>query len=227
MNKTVVYLILKNGEKVTEVNSTKYDINDVKGVFVQFANGEARILAPKFLIDQELLDCSVIWFGNNTTCIDALNMFNGKETTAELKTMDSPAVCNVANMYGDDWFIPSVGELTNLLYNVEEINKFLDMVNGADKLNVKELYWTSTRYSLTAAFVYRGWGDICSYYSYDLHNVLPITLPEVEDYLTSKHDDTVKDYNSYIEIEISGVKIKCSSAKHIEISGDGKTITIK
>ena len=195
MNKTNIYLILKNGKKITKPSNDKYSIDEVKGVFVQFANGVARILSPVFLKEQQIFkDSDKKWPGksecdefNYTPEIIALNMFNGKEMSDDLYDYDSDAVKEVRFKLGVNWYIPACGEMTNFLFNYKEINKFLDMVEGADKLSLKEYYWTSTRCSQYSAYNYSGasgrinYGDFC-----DSYTVSPITLPEDEDFLTNK-----------------------------------------
>lgn len=188
MNNSVVYLILKNGEKVTKVTDATYDVEDVKGVFVQFANGEARILAPTTLEDQKL-------FNDDTACgddicvkeIKALVDFNGKKNTEDLAQFNSDAVANVTANYGHGWFIPSVGEMVNILNNILKINAFLGMVNGANMLNLSKYYWTSTRYNQYRA--YNCIGNSANidydYFCYSF-SVLSIMLPEVEDFLPSQ-----------------------------------------
>ena len=195
MNKVNIYLILKNGKKITKPSNDKYSIDEVKGVFVQFANGVARILSPVFLKEQQIFkDSDKKWPGkpecdefDYTPEIVALNMFNGKEMSEDLYDYDSDAVRDVRLKLGVNWYIPACGEMKNLLFNYKEINKFLDMVEGADKLSLKEYYWTSTRYNQHSAYGYHGTSGFISgfnfYYSY---TVSPLTLPEDEDFLTNK-----------------------------------------
>ena len=195
MNKTNIYLILKNGKKITKPSNDKYSIDEVKGVFVQFANGVARILSPVFLKEQQIFkDSDKKWPGksecdefNYTPEIIALNMFNGKEMSDDLYDYDSDAVKEVRFKLGVNWYIPACGEMTNFLFNYKEINKFLDMVEGADKLSLKEYYWTSTRYGQYSAYYYNGnYGPIDYDNFYCSRTVSPITLPEDEDFLTNK-----------------------------------------
>ena len=195
MNKTNIYLILKNGKKITKPSNDKYSIDEVKGVFVQFANGIARILSPVFLKKQQIFkDSNKKWSGksecdefNYTPEIIALNMFNGKEMSDDLYDYDSDTVKEVRFKLGVNWYIPACGEMTNFLFNYKEINKFLDMVKDADKLSLTEYYWTSTRCSQYGAYLYGGGsggiGDGGFCYSF---TVSPITLPEDEDFLTNK-----------------------------------------
>lgn len=251
MNNSVVYLILKNGEKVTKVTDTTYDVEDVKGVFIQFANGEARILAPTILTDQRLLNKNVTWGDDKDVKeIDALNDFNGKKNTMELEKMDSNAVANVIANYGYGWFIPSVGEMVNILHNISKINAFLGMVNGSNMLNLSKCYWTSTRYDHSGAYRYHGPnGFINLYFTFYLSSsVSPVTLPEVEDFLPSQKveasafENPVKSEKSCVDIvvapangntnkdfiiKVNDVEIKCYSAAQINISNDRKTITIE
>ena len=240
MNKTNIYLILKNGKKITKPSNDKYSIDEVKGVFVQFANGVERILSPVFLKEQRIFKGSdKKWPGKSecdefdyTSTIVALNMFNGKKMSEDLYDYDSDAVREVRLKLGVNWYIPACGEMTNLLFNYKEINKFLDMVEGADKLSLKEYYWTSTRYNRTIAYNYDGGsGDIGYYNFYYPFTVSPITLPEDEDFLTneSSHEpgapaaETIAKVNSedngakkvvvttgdVTTIEVNGVKIIC------------------
>ena len=240
MNKANIYLILKNGKKITKPSNDKYSIDEVKGVFVQFANGIARILSPVFLKKQQIFkDSDKKWPGKSecnefdyTPEIVALNMFNGKEMNDDLYDYDSDAVKEVRFKLGVNWYIPACGEMTNLLFNYKEINKFLDMVEGADKLSLKEYYWTSTRCTQHHAYGYSGYGGFvynpgfCSSLT-----VSPITLPEDEDFLTneSSHEpgapaaETIAKVNSedngakkvvvttgdVTTIEVNGVKIIC------------------
>lgn len=196
MNKTNIYLILKNGKKITKPSNDKYSIDEVKGVFVQFANGIARILSPVFFKEQQIFkDSDKKWPGkfecdefDYTPEIVALNMFNGKEMSDDLYDYDSDAVKEIRLKLGVNWYIPTCGEMTNLLFNYKEINKFLDMVEGGDKLYLKEYYWTSARCDQYHAYIYSGYyGLIGGYgtFSYSF-TVSPITLPEDEDFLTNK-----------------------------------------
>lgn len=195
MNKTNIYLILKNGKKITKPSNDKYSIDEVKGVFVQFTNGIARILSPVFLKKQQIFkDSNKKWPGKSecdefdyTPEIVALNMFNGKKMSEDLYDYDSDAVKEVRLKIGVNWYIPACGEMTNLLFNYKEINKFLDMVEGADKLSLKEYYWTSTRYNQYYAYLYYGTGgNIINHSFCSSLTVSPITLPEDEDFLTNK-----------------------------------------
>ena len=195
MNKANIYLILKNGKKITKPSNDKYSIDEVKGVFVQFANGVARILSPVFLKEQQIFkDSDKKWPGKSecdefdyTPEIVALNMFNGKEMSEDLYDYDSDAIKEVRLKLGVNWYIPACGEMTNLLFNYKEINKFLDMVEGADKLSLKEYYWTSTRYNQYSAYYYGGNYGLIDYLNfYYSFTVSPITLPEDEDFLTNK-----------------------------------------
>ena len=240
MNKANIYLILKNGKKITKPSNDKYSIDEVKGVFVQFANGVERILSPVFLKEQRIFKGSdKKWPGKSecdefdyTSKIVALNMFNGKKMSEDLYDYDSDAVREVRLKLGVNWYIPACGEMTNLLFNYKEINKFLDMVEGADKLSLKEYYWTSTRYGQYHAYYYSGSGGNIPrtnfYYSY---TVSPLMLPEDEDFLTneSSHEpgapaaETIAKVNSedngakkvvvttgdVTTIEVNGVKIIC------------------
>ena len=240
MNKANIYLILKNGKKITKPSNDKYSIDEVKGVFVQFANGVERILSPVFLKEQQIFkDSDKKWPGksecdefNYTSKIVALNMFNGKKMSEDLYDYDSDAVREVRLKLGVNWYIPACGEMTNLLFNYKEINKFLDMVEGADKLSLKEYYWTSTRYGQTSAYGYYGGSGYVSYTGFcNSFTVSPITLPEDEDFLTneSSHEpgapaaETIAKVNSedngakkvvvttgdVTTIEVNGVKIIC------------------
>lgn len=195
MNKTNIYLILKNGKKITKPSNDKYSIDEVKGVFVQFANGVARILSPVFLKEQQIFkDSDKKWPGESecdefdyTPEIVVLNMFNGKEMSEDLYDYNSDAVKDVRLKLGVNWYIPACGEMTNLLFNYKEINKFLDMVEDADKLSLKEYYWTSTRYGQYYAYLYGGTSGNITYDGFcSLSTVSPITLPEDEDFLTNK-----------------------------------------
>ena len=242
MNKANIYLILKNGKKITKPSNDKYSIDEVKGVFVQFANGVARILSPVFLKEQQIFkDSDKKWPGKSecdefgyTPEIVALNMFNGKEMSENLYDYDSDAIKDVRLKLGVNWYIPACGEMTNLLFNYKEINKFLDMVEDADKLSLKEYYWTSTRYNQYNAYNYNGYhGNIGGYRGFcGSLTVSPITLPEDEDFLTNKTpqeavtpaSETIAKVNSedngakkvvvttgdVTTIEVNGVKIVCS-----------------
>lgn len=240
MNKTNIYLILKNGKKITKPSNDKYSIDEVKGVFVQFANGVARILSPVFLKKQQIFkDSNKKWPGksecdefNHTPEIIALNMFNGKEMSDALYDYDSDAVKEVRLKLGVNWYIPACGEMTNFLFNYKEINKFLDMVEGADKLSLKEYYCTSTMYHQYNAYLY-GDDDGLIYYHhffYYSYTVSPITLPEDEDFLAneSSHEpgapvseavsepvlnsgakNVVVTTGDVTTVEVNGVKIVC------------------
>ena len=187
MNKANIYLILKNGKKITKPSNDKYSIDEVKGVFVQFANGVARILSPVFLKEQQIFkDSDKKWPGKSecdefdyTPEIVSLNMFNGKEMSEYLYDYDSDAIKEVRLKLGVNWYIPACGEMTNLLFNYKEINKFLDMVKDADKLSLMEYYWTSARYSQSSAYSYDGYYGYFGYDSfYYSRTVSPITQIE-------------------------------------------------
>lgn len=234
MNKTNIYLILKNGKKITKPSNDKYSIDEVKGVFVQFANGIARILSPVFLKEQQIFnDNDKKWPGKSecdefdyTPEIVALNMFNGKEISEDLYNYDSDAVRDVRLKLGVNWYIPACGEMTNLLFNYKEINKFLDMVKDADKLSLTEYYWTSTRYNHNYAYYYYGfYGTINNANLYYSNTVSPITLPEDEDFLTNESShEAVSPVSEVVPepvlnsgankvvvttVEVNGVKIVC------------------
>lgn len=233
MNKTNIYLILKNGKKITKPSNDKYSIDEVKGVFVQFTNGIARILSPVFLKKQQIFkDSNKKWPGKSecdefdyTPEIVALNMFNGKEMSEDLYDYDSDAVKEIRLKLGVKWYIPACGEMTNLLFNYKEINKFLDMVEGADKLSLKEYYWTSTRYYQNNAYFYDGGhGNISTNYFYLSPTVSPITLPEDEDFLTNK---TPHEAVSPVSETIAKVNSEDNGAKKIVVTtGDVTTVEV-
>lgn len=239
MNKTNIYLILKNGKKITKPSNDKYSIDEVKGVFVQFANGVARILSPAFLREQQIFndndkklpdmyECDEF---DDTPEIVALNMFNGKEMSEDLYDYDSDAVKEVRLKLGVNWYIPACGEMTNLLFNYKEINKFLNMVKDADKLSLTECYLTSTMSTQHAAYNYYGiFGTIVSSTLYYSLTVSPLMLPEDEDFLTneSSHEPmspvsevvpepvlnsgankVVVTTGDVTTVEVNGVKIVC------------------
>ena len=233
MNKANIYLILKNGKKITKPSNDKYSIDEVKGVFVQFANGIARILSPVFLKEQQIFkDSDKKWPGKSecdefdyTPEIVALNMFNGKKMSDDLYDYDSDAVKEVRLKLGVNWYIPACGEMTNFLFNYKEINKFLDMVKDADKLSLTEYYWTSTRYDQYYACYYGGTSGLIGGGSFCFSfTVSPITLPEDEDFLTneSSHEpeapasETIAKINS----EDNGAK------KVVVTTGDVTTVEV-
>ena len=232
MNKTNIYLILKNGKKITKPSNDKYSIDEVKGVFVQFANGVARILSPVFLKEQQIFkDSDKKWPGKSecdefdyTPEIVALNMFNGKEMSEDLYDYDSDAIKEVRLKLGVNWYIPACGEMTNLLFNYKEINKFLDMVKDADKLSLMKYYWTSTRYRQSYAYNYGGSNGLIDsnpfYYSY---TVSPITLPEDEDFLTNK---TPQEAVSPVSEVVPEPVLNSGAKKVVVTTGDVTTIEV-
>ena len=232
MNKTNIYLILKNGKKITKPSNDKYSIDEIKGVFVQFANGIARILSPVFLKQQQIFkDRYKKWLGkiecdefDNIPEIVVLNMFNGKEMSEDLYDYDSDAVKKVRLKLGVNWYIPSCGEMTNLLFNYKEINKFLDMVEGADKLSLTEYYWTSTMRDQYSAYFYGGYGFIGTLHFYLLRTVSPLTLPEDEDFLTneSSHESEAPASET-----IAKVNLEDTGAKKVVVTtGDVTTVEV-
>ena len=232
MNKTNIYLILKNGKKITKPSNDKYSIDEVKGVFVQFANGVARILSPVFLKEQQIFkDSDKKWPGkfecdefDYTPEIVALNMFNGKEMSEDLYDYDSDAIKEVRLKLGVNWYIPACGEMTNLLFNYKEINKFLDMVEDADKLSLMEYYWTSTRYNQPSAYFYNGGRGLITrdnfYYSF---TVSPITLPEDEDFLTNK---TPQEAVSPASEVVPEPVLNSGTKKVVVTTGDATTVEV-
>ena len=232
MNKTNIYLILKNGKKIIKPSNDKYSIDEVKGIFVQFVNGVARILSPVFLKEQQIFkDSDKKWPGKSecdefdyTPEIVALNMFNGKEMSEDLYDYDSDAVKEIRLKLGVNWYIPACGEMTNLLFNYKEINKFLDMVEGADKLSLKEYYWTSARYNQNYAYRYSGYyGFIDNFYFYDSLTVSPITLPEAEDFLTNK---TPQEAVSPVSEVVSEPVLNSGAKKVVVTTGDVTTVEV-
>ena len=232
MSKTNIYLILKNGKKITKPSNDKYSIDEVKGVFVQFANGVARILSPVFLKEQRIFkDCDKKWPGKSecdefdyTPEIVALNMFNGKEMSEDLYDYDSDAVKEVRLKLGVNWYIPACGEMTNLLFNYKEINKFLDMVEDADKLSLKEYYWTSTRCSQYNAYYYNGGsGYVTINYFYYSRTVSPITLPEDEDFLTN---ESSHEPEAPVSEVVSEPVLNSGAKKVVVTTGDVTTVEV-
>ena len=232
MNKTNIYLILKNGKKITKPSNDKYSIDEVKGVFVQFANGVARILSPVFLKEQQIFkDSDKKWPGKSecdefdyTPEIVALNMFNGKEMSEDLYDYDSDAIKEVRLKLGVNWYIPACGEMTNLLFNYKEINKFLDMVEGADKLSLKEYYWTSTSYGQYSAYFYYGGSGFITYYGFcNSFTVSPITLPEDEDFLTNK---TPQEAVSPVSEVVPEPVLNSGAKKVVVTTGDATTVEV-
>ena len=232
MNKANIYLILKNGKKITKPSNDKYSIDEVKGVFVQFANGVARILSPVFLKEQQIFkDSDKKWPGKSecdefdyTPEIVALNMFNGKEMSEDLYDYDSDAIKEVRLKLGVNWYIPACGEMTNLLFNYKEINNFLYMVKDSDKLSLMEYYWTSTRYDQTNAYFYYGYdGDIDGLYFYLSLTVSPITLPEDEDFLTNK---TPQEAVSPVSEVVPEPVLNSGAKKVVVTTGDATTVEV-
>ena len=232
MNKTNIYLILKNGKKITKPSNDKYSIDEVKGVFVQFANGVARILSPVFLKEQQIFKNSDKKWPGKSECdefdytpeIVALNMFNGKEMSEYLYDYDSDVVKEIRLKLGVNWYIPACGEMTNLLFNYKEINKFLDMVEGADKLSLKEYYWTSTRYNQHNAYYYHGGNGYINYYFfYYSFTVSPITLPEAKDFLTNK---TPHEAVPPVSEVVSEPVLNSGAKKVVVTTGDVTTVEV-
>ena len=56
---------------------------------------------------------------------DNLMMVEGE--MSEVQEHDSDAVKEVCLKLGINWYIPACGEMTNLLFNYKEINKFLNI----------------------------------------------------------------------------------------------------
>ena len=235
MNKTNIYLILKNGNKITKPSNDKYSIDEVKGVFVQFTNGIARILSPVFLKEQQIFkDNDKKWPGKSecdefdyTPEIVALNMFNGKEMSEDLYDYDSDAVKEVRLKLGVNWYIPACGEMTNLLFNYKEINKFLDMVKDADKLSLTEYYLTSTMASQHTAYNYYYYGIYGTIFDSDILDysltVLPLTLPEDEDFLIN---DSLQESGAPTSEVVPEPVLNSGANKVVVTTGDVTTVEV-
>lgn len=163
---------MKNGQEISEVSDTKYDLKDVEGVLIKHLKGyenkhkdEARIIAPKFIKRMHLLNEGVTWDKSSFEIPDDMNqwseeaeamkLFDGEETSKELEKLGSPVIKEIRKEFGKDWYIPAPGEIHEVFDDFEKIGKLLDMVSGSDKLgpgNLGNEFWTSARSSKYGAF---------------------------------------------------------------------------
>ncbi len=201
LNSPTVYLIKADGTKETNPdNCVGLVVDDVKGIMVKGSNGHTVIVYPKFLKNQKIKiseGVNMLDKKHYSTPLDALNDYNGAANTEELAKMNSEAVMNLYDTLNDDWYIPACGELVMILSLADEINAFLKNIDGADMINRYESYWTSTLATeLLAYYYYCAHGDIAYGKFQYSQGVIPLTLPDINDFSATELENIIKNKKS-------------------------------
>lgn len=153
--------------------------------------------------------------------VDALFDFNGKKNTYKFDITGSEVVKIIKEQCGDEWFIPSLGELISAIHCRDEINNLLFHVENSYNLSESTHKWTSSMYDQYSAYIYLG--NCCSLFSNDLcieNTVTPITLlPEGAPHSEIEKTEAFK--TSTNEIHLSN-----SNELLVEINNDNTSIKI-
>lgn len=174
------YILLADKKTAVYEPERMYSQSDVYGIVFSDVTGEhIRVLYPKKFKSQCLLESGAELFPVNAYFneVDALFDFNGHINTYEFENAGSKDVKNIKEQCGDEWFIPSLGELISAIHCRETIDFLLSYIKDSYKLSLSNDMWTSSIYDNTNVYYcYSGNGYIGSIEFYQEFTVIPITL---------------------------------------------------
>ena len=174
------YILLADKKTAVYEPKRMYSQSEVYGIVFSDITGEhIRVLSPKEIQGQHLLE-SGVEMPNKNIChnvVDALFDFNGHINTYEFENAGSKDVKNIKEQCGDEWFIPSLGELISAIHCRETIDFLLSYIKDSYKLSLSNDIWTSSIYDNTNAYYcYTGNGYIGADEFRHENTVTPITL---------------------------------------------------
>lgn len=112
------------------------------------------------IVDKVDLDTSKTW-SNQTSLLIGLNAQSSWDGTGNSNaitnssghTTSAAALClNSTNGGQNDWYLPSIDELSLLWHNRFNVIKSLSSITGATVFNNYDIYWTSTELNTSNAF---------------------------------------------------------------------------
>ena len=177
------YILLADKKTAVYNPHHMYSQSEVYGVVFSDITGEhIRVLSPKRIEEQKLLKSRIKMPESNIypNEVDALFDFNGNKNTYEFEIAGSEAVKNVKEQCGNEWFIPSIGELVAAIYCRKELDYLLSHIENSYKFSASINVWTSSRYSQYDAYYYDEFGGNLDGFEFCNYNiVVPITfLPD-------------------------------------------------
>lgn len=174
------YILLADKKTVVYEPKRMYSQSEVYGiVFSDITDEHIRVLYPKKFQRQRLLESGAEMYPENAYFneVDALFDFNGHINTYGFENAGSKSVKIIKDKCGDEWFIPSLGELISAIHCREAIDFLLSYINESYRLSLSKDIWTSSIYDNTNAYYcYSGNGYIGSIEFYQDFTVTPITL---------------------------------------------------
>lgn len=124
--------------------------NGIECVYVS-ENGISFCIHPKTKEVPLMTDYKV--FKEARQEVHAIADFDSVGNTRALAEADpeSPAIKFIKSL-GGDWHIPALGVVCIIGRHVDEINKVLEEIEGAELIDKDEWLWSSTEYSATSAW---------------------------------------------------------------------------
>ena len=119
------------------------------GGVVCFVDRDADGKEYGLIVSIDQLSSSAVWGPFKNVPGSESNWNGAANTEAIMKnggsSTDAAGLCaNYSSGGFDDWYLPSIGELKNLGYNVEAVNKTLKRLKGATVLDTEWSHWSST-----------------------------------------------------------------------------------
>ena len=174
------YILLADKKTAVYEPERMYSQSEVYGIVFSDITGEhIRVLYPKKFKSQCLLKSGVEMPDKNVchNVVDALFDFNGHINTYEFENAGSKDVKNIKEQCGDEWFIPSLGELISAIHCRETIDFLLSYIKDSYRISKSMELWTSSIYDNTNAYYcYTGNGYIGADEFRHENTVTPITL---------------------------------------------------
>ena len=174
------YILLADKKIAVYEPKRMYSQSEVYGIVFSDITGEhIRVLSSKEIQVQHLLESGVEMPDKNVcnNVVDALFDFNGHINTYEFENAGSDVVKTVKEQFGNEWFIPSLGELISAIHCRETIDFLLSYIKDSYKLSLSKDIWTSSIYDNTNAYYcYTGNGYIGADEFRHENTVTPITL---------------------------------------------------
>ena len=177
------YILLADKKTAVYEPKRMYSQSEVYGIVFSDITGEhIRVLYPKKFQRQRLLESGAEMYPENAYFneVDALFDFNGHINTYGFENAGSKSVKIIKDKCGDEWFIPSLGELISVIHYREIIDFLLSYIKDSYRISKSMELWTSSIYDNNDAYYcYTGNGYIGSSSFKNTLTVIPITiLPE-------------------------------------------------
>ena len=174
------YILLADKKTKVYEPERMYSQSEVYGIVFSDITGEhIRVLSPKEIQGQRLLESGIEMPDKNVchNIVDALFDFNGHINTYEFENAGSDVVKTIKEQFGNEWFIPSLGELIPVIHYREIIDFLLSYIKDSYRISKSMELWTSSIYDNDDAYYcYTGNGYIGSSSFKHALTVIPITL---------------------------------------------------